>query len=179
MTPVEILLLAVAGVVAAVIARMVRLPMWPLTGAIVGGAGASWLMGNGALVLPDWWSVCAQVCIGAAVGSGIAKGVFQEFVSMLAPGLVVVLAIIGAGVGAGLVIGQTGEVGHVVATLGTVPGGVGEMVAAAQALDVDSGLVATMHVVRLVLVLLSVPVLVTWAGKYETHRAGRDEQDRR
>jgi uncharacterized protein len=54
--------------------------------------------------------------------------------------------------------------------LGSVPGGVGEMVAVAAGLHADSALVAAMHLVRLVVVLLSLPLLRRWARGW---RAGR------
>lgn len=48
-----------------------------------------------------------------------------------------------------------------------VPGGVGEMVAPATALDADSAVVAGMHVVRLLVVVSVTPLLVRWAGRWQ------------
>lgn len=152
-------LLAIGGGLGALGARWSRLPMWPLTGSIAGGAAAQLLLGSPG-PLPGWWNVAAQVLVGAAVGSGIARGVLSEFRSMLVPGLLAVLSIVGTGIAAGLAIASTGRVGHIVAVLGMVPGGVAEMVAAATALNADSAVVAGMHVARLVLVLTALPLLI-------------------
>lgn len=165
-------LLAIGGTAGAIGGRWARLPMWPLTGSIVGAAAVHLLLQSSG-ALPGWWSVAAQVLVGAAVGSGIQRGVFGEFRSVLIPGILAVVSIIGVGVAAGLAIASTGRVGHIAAALGMVPGGVAEMVAAATALDADSAVVAGMHVVRLVLVLTAMPLLVGVVRRVERRR-GKD-----
>jgi len=159
--PEAILLLASGGLGAAA-GRVVRLPMWPLTGSIVGAAVMHVLL-SGSSSAPSWWGVLAQVLVGAAVGAGIAPGVAREFAAVLVPGVLCVVAIIGVGIGCGLALSAAGQVAPVVAVFGMVPGGVGEMVAAATSLHADSALVAGMHVARLLVVLWTLPWLVRLA----------------
>lgn len=60
----------------------------------------------------------------------------------------------------GLLVAATATVDTATAVLGLVPGGAGEMVAAAAVLGADSAVVALMATVRLVLVLATVPLLL-------------------
>jgi uncharacterized membrane protein AbrB (regulator of aidB expression) len=78
---------------------------------------------------------------------------------------VVLIVAVGAGIGAALTLG--GALGPTPALLGSIPGGVGEMVAAAAGLGGDSGLVAGMHLIRLVVVLSALPLLLRWARRLE------------
>lgn len=158
MSPALAVLLVSAGA-GAWLGRRARLPMWPLTGAILGGLLPA-LLWHGPIDVPGSWRVAAQVLVGTAVGSGIDRGALRDFLRVVVPGVLTVVTIIGIGVGSGLLIGTTGHLDHLSAVLGTVPGGVGEMVASATALRADVPVVAGMHVVRLVISLAALPLLV-------------------
>ena len=152
MTAVALLLLLVSSAAGAWLGRRLRLPMWPLTGAILGGLVLTLLWPH-AIHVPGGWRVAAQVLVGTAVGAAIERGVLREFLGVLVPGALAVVSIIGIGVATGVLIGFMGRLDHVSAVLGMVPGGVGEMVASATALQADAAVVAGMHVVRLVISL--------------------------
>ena len=171
MTPTVMIMLLAAGGLGAACGRLVRLPLWPLTGSLLGAAIAHQAIG-GSMSAPAWWALTAQVLVGAAVGAAVTPGMFRQFRAVLLPGLLTVALIIGAGIICGLGIAATGRVDSEAAVLGMVPGGVGEMVAAAAALHTDSAVVAGMHVARLVLVLSTVPLLVRWARRMAQ---GRDD----
>ena len=153
-----LLLLATAGA-GAWLARRLRLPMWPLTGAIAGGLVVT-LLWSETIIVPSGWRIAAQVLVGTAVGAAIEEGVLQQFLRVVVPGALAVVTIIGIGVASGVLIGLTGRLDHVSAVLGMVPGGVGEMVASATALHADVPVVAGMHVVRLVISLASIPFMI-------------------
>ena len=51
--------------------------------------------------------------------------------------------------------------------LAYAPGGVAEMSLIAFAIDADSGFVAVHHIVRIVFVMISVPLLAAWAGRLQ------------
>lgn len=156
--------LMASGTVGAFVARALRVPLWPMTGAIVGAAVLHLVLG-GASQVPAWWSLLAQVLVGTAVGSRVNPGLVREFRAVLVPGTVAVLSIVLAGIGLGLAIAVTGLVDPIVAIFGLVPGGVGEMVAAVTALGGDSSVVAGMHLVRLLVVLSLLPILVRWVQR--------------
>ncbi len=171
----SLLAVVAGGLVGAWLASRLRLPFWPLTGAMVGAALAHLVVG-GEVFFPTWWSTTAQVLVGAAVGSAVTPGIFHDFRMILAPGAVAVLAIIGTGLGFGLVIAGLGLADPITAVFGMVPGGVGEMVAAATVSDADPALVAGMHVVRLLVVLFSLPLLVRLARRIGAEGRGSVER---
>ena len=108
---------------------------------------------------------------GAAVGSRVRLDELRRVRGLIAPASIAVVSIVVVGVAVGLGIGQLGIVDSVVATLGAVPGGGGEMVAAATSLHADSSVVAGMHVARVLIVLTVLPVVIAWLVR----RRGVDE----
>lgn len=149
------------GAAGAALGRLVRLPMWPLSGALVGAATVHIAVGGG-VVLPTWCVFVAQVLVGSAVGARLGPTVLSEFRSVMVPGLVAVLVTVLAGVGLGWLLWASNGLGLVEAVFGMVPGGVGEMVAAVASIDGDSALVAGMHLVRLFVVVTVMGSLVRW-----------------
>lgn len=150
-----------SGAIGAAVGRLLRLPMWALTGALLGSAAFHLAVGVGG-GLPWWWTFVAQVAVGSAVGSRLGPSVLQDFRTILVPGVTAVLVIIPAGIGVGLAIWATGRAGLVESVFGMVPGGVGEMVAAVAGLGGDSALVAGMHFVRLLVMLTALHFAVRW-----------------
>lgn len=157
-----LLLGAVAGAGAA---RALRVPMWSVTGSIA-GAGTTQVWLDGSAVLPSWCGVAGQVLVGISLGSAVDPAVLRQFRAVAVPGSLTVVTLVAVGLAGGTAIAATGRLPVSEAVLGTVPGGVGEMVAAATALRVDSAVVAGMHVLRLLMVLLSLPLLLRWAGRW-------------
>ena len=162
--------LLAGGTAGAAVGRLVRLPLWPLTGALVGAAAVHIAMGGG-VVLPSWCVFAAQVFVGSTVGARLGPTVLSEFRNVMVPGLVAVLVTVTVGVGLGVVLWASNDLGIVEAVLGMVPGGVGEMVAAVASLDGDSALVAGMHLVRLLVVVTVMGSLVRWFRRRGERRA--------
>jgi membrane AbrB-like protein len=163
--------LACAG---AALGRLLRLPMWPVTGSVL-GASAAPLLGLGGAAPPGWWSATGQILVGSGVGSMVGRDFFASLRRTRGKLLVVVLPIIGVGAGAGVLFAATGLLPSTPALLGSVPGGVGEMVAAAAGLGGDSGLVAGMHLIRLVVVLLTLPWLLRRFRRRYGRSGGRSD----
>ena len=162
------------GAAGAALARPLRLPFWPLTGSIAGAAVVRLVLG-GHIAVPTGWQTGAQVLVGTVVGLAVAPGVLREFRAVLLPGLLAVAGILGLGVGWGLVVGHSGATGTAAAVFGMVPGGVGEMMAAATAVGADTAVVAAMHLVRLVVVLSCLPLLIRCARVFGRRWGGRGE----
>ncbi len=161
MSPVLLLSLLAGGSVGAALARLVRLPMWPLTGALVGSSAVHLAVGGGG-TLPSGLVFAAQVLVGSTLGARLGPTVLREFRAVMAPGTVAVLATVAAGIGLGLALWASNGLGLVEAVFGMVPGGVGEMVAAVASLGGDSALVAGIHLVRLLVVVSVIGWLVRW-----------------
>ncbi|MGH3308366.1 MAG: AbrB family transcriptional regulator [Nocardioides sp.] len=161
MSVVALIGLLAGASVGAALGRLARLPMWPLTGALI-GAGAVHLAIGGGAKLPIWLVFVAQVLVGSTLGARLGPTALREFRDVFAPGMVSVLATVAVGIGLGLALWSTNGLGLVESVFGMVPGGVGEMVAAVASLGGDSALVAGMHLVRLLVVVSVIGWLVRW-----------------
>jgi hypothetical protein len=157
--------------VGAALGRLARLPMWPLTGALI-GAGAVHLAVGGGVALPAWLIFVAQVLVGSTLGARLGPTALREFRDVMAPGMVAVLATVAAGIGLGLALWSTNGLGLVEAVFGMVPGGVGEMVAAVASMGGDSALVAGIHLVRLLVVVSVMGQLARWFQRRDGGAAG-------
>lgn len=167
MSALELLLLLCLGGAGAAVGRKLHLPMWPLTGAILGAATIH-LFGFAAAATPAWLSVAGQLLVGCFVGSTVGRALFTTVRSVSAQGAVVVVAILGLGAAGGAGLALAGLLEPTPALLGSIPGGVGEMVAAAAGLGADSALVAGMHLIRLLLVLSALPWLLRWSRHWRS-----------
>lgn len=166
---IELLILLGAGAAGATAGRLLRLPMWPITGALLGSAAANVIMAA-TISLPFGLGFAAQVLVGTAVGASVLPGFAREIGKLIAPAATVVAVLVTAGIAAGVVMSWLGVLGQTEALLGMVPGGVGEMVAAASALSADSALVAGIHVIRLLLMVWTLPLMIRWAARWEPPR---------
>ena len=153
--------LLAGAAVGAALGKLARLPMWPLTGALI-GAGAVHLAIGGGVSLPAWLIFVAQVLVGSTLGARLGPTALREFREVMAPGMVAVLVTVLAGIGLGLALWSTNGLGLVESVFGMVPGGVGEMVAAVASLGGDSALVAGIHLVRLLVVVSVMGWLARW-----------------
>jgi uncharacterized protein len=172
MSAVVLLGLLAGASVGAALGRLARLPMWPLTGALV-GAGAVHLAIGGGAALPAWLIFVAQVLVGSTLGARLGPTALREFRTVMAPGTVAVLATVAAGIGLGLALWANNGLGLVEAVFGMVPGGVGEMVAAVASLGGDSALVAGIHLVRLLVVV----AVMGWLARWFKRRGGGAARD--
>ena len=166
MTLAALAALLAGGAVGALLGRFLRLPLWPLTGALVGAGTVELTVGTGA-PFPAWAVFIAQVLVGSTVGARLGPTVLQEFRLVVVPGVVAVVATVVAGIGLGVAVWWIFPVGPVEAVFGMVPGGVGEMVSAVAGLGGDSALVAGMHIIRLLVVVTVMGALVGWFRRRE------------
>ncbi|MGH3367257.1 MAG: AbrB family transcriptional regulator [Nocardioidaceae bacterium] len=171
MSTLVLLGLLAGGSAGAAVGRLLRFPMWPLTGALF-GAGAVHLTFGSAPALPSWCVFVAQILVGSAVGARLGPRVLTEFRTVMAPGLLAVLVTVAAGIGLGLLLWSSQPVGLVEAAFGMIPGGVGEMVAAVASLNGDSALVAGMHLVRLLIVVTVMEAAVRWFHRRGDYGSG-------
>lgn len=165
MVTIELVVLLASGAVGAALGALLRLPMWPITGALLGSAVANVLLAT-TVTMPAGLSFFAQVLVGTAVGASVLPGFVKQLSRLILPAVAVTLTLVTAGLSAAAVMSALGLVGPQEALLGMIPGGVGEMVAASAALGADSALVAGMHVIRLLLSLWMLPLLVRWASSW-------------
>lgn len=164
----ELLIVLAAGVFGAIVAKLIRLPMWSITGSLLGSAAAHIAMAI-SVDFPYSIAFTAQVLIGTAIGASILPGFLAKVGRLIFPASVIVAALVGVGLSSALVLSHLDLIAAPEAFIGMVPGGVGEMVAAAAALERNSALVAGIHIVRLLITLWTLPLIIRWATSWKRY----------
>jgi membrane AbrB-like protein len=134
------------------------LPAAAIMGPIAVGAAAH-LSGVFAAAPPIWLVAATQVVVGSAIGARFVG--FSPRAMGHAAGHGVAIGIVTTLAAAGISLATYRMVGASPAALllALAPGGVAEMCLVAVALHIDPAFVATMHLVRLLLVLVAAPPL--------------------
>ena len=122
-------------------------------------------------VLPPWLVEVALVVTGSSIGTrfhGIGWGEWLRFAVLTFGGTVVLMGVSGL---FALAIAALTPVDLFAALLAYAPGGVAEMSLIAIAIDVDPGYVAVMHIVRILFILATAPLLGTLLRRWLDSRA--------
>lgn len=164
----ELLILIGCGAAGAAIASLLKMPMWAITGSILGSAMGNLVMAAHT-TMPSWLTFTAQVLIGTAVGASVQPGLARQLGKVIVPAAIVVSSVVVVAVSGATLLIYLHLAGPVDSVLSMLPGGVGEMVAASASIGGDSALVAGIHLVRLLLVIWTLPLLVRWASRWKRH----------
>lgn len=159
----------------ALLFRCIRVPLWPMTGGLVGAAAVN-LGLDLSIQVPDAVGLIAQFLIGTSIGVIIGPEIFRKFRKFWAPGIVAVMVALGTGLLLGWGFGTSGLMDFPEGMLSLAPGGASEMAVAAVAIGLDGAVVIGAHVVRLFTVVWSLP-LVLWAAEKIYQRWNRKSQD--
>ncbi|KID32115.1 AbrB family transcriptional regulator [Prauserella rugosa] len=164
------LLAVLAGSLGAALAfRWARVPLWALTGGLVGAAAVN--LGLGLEVeAPNLLVLGAKLLIGTAIGASLSPDVFRQFMRFFGPGVLAVTTVLAVGVLFGWGFAAWGLMEPGESMFGLVPGGVGEMVATAASLGLDGAVVTGAHMVRLFTVVLSLPLILRAAEAIHRRR---------
>jgi membrane AbrB-like protein len=155
-----ILLLLSATIGGLVLARL-GVPGGLVIGGLIGAAAYQLIRGGGAPVeVPGPLRTAAFLVLGAAIGSTITRDTVSGLRGVLLPAVLAAVLIIGAGVviALGLRVVGIAPPGDVLATS---PGALSAIAAVAAERGTGPAEVALFHTVRVVLVLLSLPLLLT------------------
>ena len=109
--------------------------------------------------LPGWWRVFAQWIVGAGVGTMVTRETLRSFRPYALAGGAMTLGVIGIGLGLGWALAQVTSIDLVTAIMGCSPGGADTLIILAGELGADQQLVAAMHVSRLVILMLLLPII--------------------
>jgi uncharacterized protein len=110
--------------------------------------------------LPGWWQLVAQLIIGAGVGATMTRETLRNFKPYVVAGVLMTVFLILFGLGLGWIMAQVTDLDLVTAIAACAPGGADTMVILANNLGADAQVVAAMHVMRIVLIMLLLPVLI-------------------
>lgn len=145
------------------IAQLLRIPGAQIVGPMILSAIAylaGWIDG----APPGELVAVAQVVIGAGIGARFVGINLSQLFRPLILGLISGLLMMGAAVIIAVIMGPYLGLSTHTLILALAPGGVAEMSLIALALDVDTAFVATMHIVRIVLIVSLAPLVFRLLG---------------
>jgi membrane AbrB-like protein len=146
--------IAAAGGFAAV---WYHVPAGAMVGALIGVGGASLISGRSAAI-PRHLVFAGRALLGTVIGSSINRQTVEVLGSAIVPTMVIAFALLGASVGIAFLIAKLARLDRATAICSFTPGGMGEMSSMAGDLGADMRIVAALHVLRLVLILVVVPL---------------------
>ena len=149
----------VAATVGGVLLRLTGLQGGLAIGAMLGAAAFTVVRGQDAVPVPPLAQDAALVVLGAVIGAGVTRSVLSDLRALLLPALVAGAAIILAGIAIALALRWFG-VAPGDDVLATSPGALSAVVAVAVDRGVAPAEVALFHLVRLLMVLATLPLVV-------------------
>lgn len=128
-------------------------------GAMLGAALFTVLRGADEIAVPGVAQDGALIVLGAVIGAGVTRSVLVDLRALLLPAVLASLAIILAGIAIALALRWFG-VGPTEDVLATSPGALSAVIAVAVDRGVAPAEVALFHLVRLLMVLATLPLVV-------------------
>src|SRR5690349_11338260 len=151
------LVLAVT-VVTSVVLALLDVPSPVLFGAVLGGMAHA-LTSPSSLAVPAWGFRVGQGLIGITVGGVLQLSTLRRMVTESGSILTVVLATMALSVLAGLVLGLRRDVDRTTGVFAMIAGGASGVVAVAHDLGADDRVVTVVQYLRVLIVLLTIPVV--------------------
>lgn len=128
--------------------------------ALLAGLAVALLRPASRAAIPRPAFIAAQATLGTMLGTYIQSSSLSSLADDWLPVAVVSVGTLALSVGAGMALTRTTEVDAPTGTLGMVAGGASGIVAMADELHADARLVAFMQYLRVLIVVLSIPVVV-------------------
>jgi membrane AbrB-like protein len=158
MNPLTVCLALLCAAAGGLTAQHLNVPGGLIMGALVGAAAVG-LVANTGAELPRPFIGAAQIALGAGIGLQVTRKNVTELGAMVLPGILSGALIIGAGLGIAyllrvLHIAPDGDV------LATSPGALNVLSGIALEQGVGAVQVAFFHLIRIVMVILSLPLLI-------------------
>ncbi len=156
------IVLGAATAVVAIAVGAAGLPAATLFAALLVGLAAALLRPGAGLTLPRGIFVAAQAVCGVTLGAYLQSDARTALAGDWLPVALVSAATLALSMGAGLALARYTELDVPTATLGMIAGGASGIVAMADDLGGDDRLVAFMQYLRVLIVVLLTPLLVTF-----------------
>jgi membrane AbrB-like protein len=151
--------LAIAGGLAA---QHWRVPGGVMMGSMIAVAAYA-LIGQAPMpTLPDPLVTGAQMVLGALLGIGFSVGALRQIQSMLLPSLVTLALLLVLSYGLGLLLARLAGVDVATALFSMAPGGMNYIAATAEASGANGGVVAVIHLIRIVMTIVLMPLTIQW-----------------
>ena len=158
MLPLVLTLAAAAA--GGLLAQRLGVPGGLVVGAMVGAAAVQLARGDAPAQVPQPLQTTALVVLGAAIGTSVTRDTLESLRSALLPAVLAAVLIIVAGVAIAVLLRVLG-LGTAGDVLATSPGALSTITAVAAERGTAPVEVALFHTVRVVLVLLTLPLVLT------------------
>lgn len=135
---------------------------------ILAGLGVATLLGplwlRGA-PFPGDGKLFAQWIVGASVGVTVTRQALRDFRPFALAGVLMTLYLLLTGLAQGWLLAQWSGIDLVTCLVGCAPGGADNLILLSDELGADTQLVTAMHISRMIIVVLLVPVLTRYAAR--------------
>jgi membrane AbrB-like protein len=158
-----LLALAVTGLT--LVLAVLKVPSPALfAGLLAGGVYA--LRARVSLKTPAAHVTAGQAIIGVTIGAQVQVSMLDTIAARWVPVLLITLATLVLSLAAGLVLGRLSHIDRVTASFGMIAGGASGLTAVSRQLGADERLVAVMQYIRVLIIVISTPVVahVCFAG---------------
>jgi membrane AbrB-like protein len=174
-TAVPWIVLGAATAATSALLNAAGLPSPTLFAALLVGLAAALIRPQAGLRLPRLSFIAAQAVCGVTLGAYLQSEALEAIAGSWLPVALVSAATLGLSLSAGWVLARTTELDPPTATLGMIAGGASGIVGMADDLGGDDRLVAFMQYLRVLVVVLATPLLVTVFGGGEGIAAAASE----
>jgi membrane AbrB-like protein len=147
-----------AATVGGVLLRLTGLQGGLALGAMLGAAVYTLLRGDEGIEVPPLAQDAALIVLGAVIGAGVTRSVLADLRGLLLPAIIASVAIILAGIAIALALRWFGAA-PADDVLATSPGALSAVIAVAVDRGVAPAEVALFHLVRLLMVLATLPLV--------------------
>lgn len=156
--------LLVLGQVVGLLAMRFNVPAGEILGSMIVAAvlNPTWLH---VARMPLTWKLYAQWIVGAGVGATMSRAALRDFRPFVAAGGLTTAFLIASGMFSGWVLSQATSLDPITCMIGAAPGGTDNMIILADEMGGDIQLVTAMHISRMAIVMLLLPVLSRYALK--------------
>jgi len=170
----DTLVVLAIGAVGGLLGGAIRIPGGSMLGAMTAVAILQLTSPVRFQIAPQW-AVVGQILVGGVIGSTLDRNMIASFRSVLVPGAVAVVSTLVAGVLIGSAFAILGFADPLTSLFGLAPGGMAEMTAAAISLGASGPLVASMHVLRVVAVIVVLPMFLRPAARRALKRRAEEQ----
>ena len=148
--------LALAG---GLIATFFHIPAGPMIGALIAVGAANLILGRASQV-PKQINFAGRALLGTVIGSSIDRHTLELLGNAIAPTIGLAVTLLLGSILIAFIMMRLAKLDRATAICSYMPGGMGEMTAVAHDLGADMRVVAALHVMRLILILVIVPLTV-------------------
>lgn len=154
----NIILTLIAAVIGGFIGLRLRIPAGALIGSIIASAIFNIITAKG--FLPLNFRLAAQMVVGGYIGLSFSRNSLIQIKENIVPLVIMVASLFVFSILLGLLLYKITNIDLITALLGSAPGGLTEMAIIADSYGADISTVATMHLIRIMSVVIFLPAIM-------------------